>query len=74
MKPALRYFLLWVIGLFFFIYVAGTVRIAWPLITHGGSANAPTSNILTILYVRALIVAFLIYLFRLVRRSGKPRK
>lgn len=74
MKPALRYFLLWVVGLILFVYLAGTIRIVWPMFTHGGQANAPTSNILTIVYVRILIMAFLTYLFRLIRQSGKPRE
>lgn len=73
MNPILRSFLSWGIGFVFIIYFAGTVRIGWPLLTHGGSANAPTSSILTILYVRVLIMAFLVFLFRLVRRGREPR-
>jgi hypothetical protein len=74
MNPILRSFLIWGIGFIFIIYLAGTVRIAWPLLTHGGSAKAPTSSILTILYVRVLIMALLVYLFRLLRRNRQPRQ
>jgi hypothetical protein len=74
MNPIVRSFLIWGVGFLFIIYFAGTVRIAWPMLTHGGSAKTSISSILTILYVRILIMAFLVFLFRLLRKNRQPRQ
>jgi len=74
MSPALRTFLIWGLGILLLVYVAGTLRLAWPLLTGQGRHGAPIAPIVAGFYIRLVVMGIILYLFERLRRGRAPRK
>jgi len=73
-NPALRTFLIWLIGILLLVYVAGTVRLAWPLLMGQGTQGAPKLSIFAGFYFRLVIMGIFFYVFLRLRRGRAPRE
>lgn len=74
LNPALRTVLLWALGLLLIVYVAGTLRLAWPLLTGQGTHGAPVAPIVAGFYMRLVLMGIILYLFERLRRGRAPRR
>lgn len=74
LNPALRTVLLWALGLLLIVYVAGTLRLAWPLLTGQGTRGAPVAPIVAGFYMRLVLMGIILYLFERLRRGRPPRR
>lgn len=74
MNRTLRGFLIWALGILLLVYVAGTVRLAWPLLTGYGTQGVPTSSIIGGFYFRLVIMGIFFYVFLRLRRNRPPDK
>jgi len=74
MSPALRVFLIWAIGILLIVYLLGTLRLAWPLVTGQGTGGAPIWPILAGFYFRLVMMGIAFYVFLRLRRDQKSGK
>ena len=74
MNQTLRTVLIWTLGILLLVYVAGTIRLAWPLLTGHGTQGVPTSSIIGGFYFRLVIMGIFFYVFLRLRRDRPPRE
>jgi hypothetical protein len=64
-----------IIAILLGVYLAGTIRLAWPLLAHRADAGGmPWWNILGGFYLRFLVMLFLLYFLIRLKKGPNERK